>query len=47
MREAELRVTWELGVCLTVVEEVLEGDVSLEGGDEVLGCNTVTYGDRN
>ena len=40
-REAELRVTRELGVGFTVVEEVLPREVSLKSRDEILGCDTV------
>ena len=41
-RETEFRVSRELGVSLAVVQEVLEGNVPLEGGYEVLGRNSVT-----
>ena len=40
-RETELRVSWEFGVGLAVVEEVLEGEVALERGDEVLRRDAV------
>lgn len=34
---------WELGVGLAVVEEMLEGDVSLEGSYEILSRNSMTW----
>ena len=37
-------MTRELGICLTVVKEVLKGQVALKSGDEVLSCDTVAYG---
>ena len=40
-REAELRVTRELGVGFTIVEEVLPREVSLKSRDKILGCDTV------
>lgn len=42
-RETELRMPWELGVGLAVVEEMLEGDVSLEGSYEILSRNSMTW----
>ena len=41
--EAELGVTWKLRVGGAVVEEVFGGDVALEGGEEVLGRDAVTW----
>ena len=40
--QTQFGMTGELRIGSTVVEEVLGGDSSLEGGEQVLGSNTVT-----
>lgn len=40
-RETEFRVSWEFRVRFTIVEQMFEGDVSFDGGDEVLSSNTM------
>ena len=40
--QTQLGVTGKLGVGGTVIEEVVEGDGSLEGGEQVLGSDTVS-----
>lgn len=42
--EAEFGVAGELGVCLTVMQEVFWGNVAFHGRQEVLCCDTVACG---
>ncbi len=41
--ETEFGVAWELGVGFTIMKEVLCGDMTLDGSDEVLCSDTVAY----
>jgi hypothetical protein len=45
--QTQLGMTGKLGVGSTVVEEVFRRDSSLEGGEQVLGSNTVTWIDMS